>query len=154
MTPAQKKRLLLVVAIIVPALCTVALFCYAMGKNLNHYYALSEIAADQVPVGQDGIRVGGIVEPGSLQRSNESLKIMFRIGDCNDHELKIIYHGILPDLFRAGQGVIARGRLDEKGIFHAREILAKHDATYMPPEVQADLEANGGIASSGARKGC
>lgn len=144
MTPAQKKRLLLVVTIIVVAASALGLLFYAMRQNLNHYYTLSEIAANQAPLEQDGIRVGGIVEPGSLRRSNENLEVIFRIGDYNDHTLTILYRGILPDLFRAGQGVIARGRLDEKGIFHAREILAKHDATYMPPEVRADIESNGG----------
>lgn len=152
MTPAQKKRLFLATGITFTAAAAIGLLCYAMSESIDHYYSLSQIAARQAPVEQDGIRVGGIVEKGSVRRRKDSLEILFRIGDSKHHSLPVRYDGILPDLFREGQGVIARGRLARDGLFQASEILAKHDATYMPQEVRADLAKNGGEPNSGAGK--
>lgn len=143
MKATKKKRLYLIASIF--SLCAVAigLMIYAMGSDLNHYYSLEQIAAGQAPREQAGIRVGGMVAQGSLQREGESLNVSFRITDFRHAELPIHYSGILPDLFREGQGIIARGTLGNDGRFIATEILAKHDENYMPPEVKADMEKSG-----------
>lgn len=140
MKPQRKKRLALIGVIFVLFAAAVGLMLYAMQSDLNHYYSLDEIAAKSVPVEQRGIRVGGMVETGSVKREGESLDVSFRITDFKSPSLTLQYSGILPDLFREGQGVIARGTLGQDGIFRAEEILAKHDENYMPPEVAADLE--------------
>ncbi|MDO5091330.1 MAG: cytochrome c maturation protein CcmE [Cardiobacteriaceae bacterium] len=140
MKPNRKKRLTLISVIFVVFAAAVGLMLYAMQSDLNHYYSLDKIASGDVPVAQRGIRVGGMVENGSLERQGESLDVVFRITDFKHPSLTLHYSGILPDLFREGQGVIARGTLGEDGIFRAEEILAKHDENYMPPEVAADLE--------------
>lgn len=143
MTPAKKKRLKLISIIFSVAIIAIALLLYAMRENLNHYYSLDALAKQQMPVGQDGIRVGGMVESGSLQRQGDTLSVTFRITDFSNPPLTMHYTGILPDLFREGQGVIAKGRLDADGSFYASEILAKHDENYMPPEVAADMKRSG-----------
>ena len=140
MKPLRKKRLVLISGIFVLFAAAVGLMLYAMQSDLNHYYSLEAIVAKDVPVEQRGIRVGGMVEAGSIERVGESLDVSFRITDYRHPSLTLHYSGILPDLFREGQGVIARGTLGQDGIFRAEEILAKHDENYMPPEVAADLE--------------
>lgn len=140
MKPQRKKRLALISLIFVLFAAAVGLMLYAMQSDLNHYYSLDQIAAGQVPVEQRGIRVGGMVEAGSVKRSGESLDVAFSITDFKSPSLTLQYSGILPDLFREGQGVIARGTLGQDGVFRAEEILAKHDENYMPPEVADDLK--------------
>ena len=140
MKPQRKKRLALISLIFVLFAAAVGLMLYAMQSDLNHYYSLDQIAAGQVPVEQRGIRVGGMVEAGSVKRSGESLDVAFSITDFKSPSLTLQYSGILPDLFREGQGVIARGTLGQDGVFHAEEILAKHDENYMPPQVADDLK--------------
>ncbi|MDO4775870.1 MAG: cytochrome c maturation protein CcmE [Cardiobacteriaceae bacterium] len=140
MNPNRKKRLTLIGIIFVVFALAVGLMLYAMQSDLNHYYSLDKIASGEVPVEQPGIRVGGMVEQQSLERKGDSLDVVFRITDFRSPPLTLHYSGILPDLFREGQGVIARGTLGKDGIFRAEEILAKHDENYMPPEVAADLE--------------
>lgn len=140
MKPLRKKRLALIAGIFVLFAAAIGLMLYAMQSDLNHYYSLDQIAANAVPVEQRGIRVGGMVEAGSVKREGDSLNVQFRITDFKSPSLTLHYSGILPDLFREGQGVIARGTLGQDGIFRAEEILAKHDENYMPPEVAADLE--------------
>ena len=125
MTPARTKRLTLISLIFAAFAAAVALLLYAMQNDLNHYYSLQNVAEKAVPLEQPGIRVGGMVEEHSLTREGDSLT------------------GILPDLFREKQGVIARGTLGADGVFRADEILAKHDENYMPPEVRADMQRSG-----------
>lgn len=143
MKPQRKKRLILISTVFLLFTCAVGLMLYAMQSDLNHYYSLDTVATGDVPVEQRGIRVGGMVEAGSLVREGESLSVSFRITDFKSPPLTLQYTGILPDLFREGQGVIARGTLGKDGIFRAEEILAKHDENYMPPEVAADLQKAG-----------
>ncbi len=81
------------------------------------------------------IRAGGMVKEGSIERSKTDLKVQFVISDLQESEVTIQYEGVLPDLFREGQGVIARGELNGSGVFMAEEVLAKHDENYMPPEI-------------------
>lgn len=140
MKPQRKKRLALISLIFAVFAAAVGLMLYAMQSDLNHYYSLDQIAAGAVPVEQRGIRVGGMVEAGSVRREGGSLNVSFRITDFKSPSLTLQYSGILPDLFREGQGVIARGTLGRDGIFRAEEILAKHDENYMPPEVAEDLQ--------------
>ena len=114
-----------------------------MQNDLNHYYSLQSVAENAVPREQPGIRVGGMVEEQSLVREGDSLTVRFRITDFQHPSLAVTYTGILPDLFREKQGVIARGTLGADGVFRADEILAKHDENYMPPEVQTDMQRSG-----------
>lgn len=143
MTPARKKRLTLIGLIFASFAAAVALLLYAMQNDLNHYYSLEQIAAYAAPLEQPGIRVGGMVEDKSLQREGDSLTVRFRITDYRHPPLTVHYTGMLPDLFREGQGVIARGTLLANGDFQADEILAKHDENYLPPEVKADMDKSG-----------
>ena len=122
MKPQRKKRLALISLIFVLFAAAVGLMLYAMQSDLNHYYSLDQIAAGQVPVEQRGIRVGGMVEAGSVKRSGESLDVAFSITDFKSPSLTLQYSGILPDLFREGQGVIARGTLGQDGVFSLKKI--------------------------------
>lgn len=118
----------------------------AFQKNLLYFYTPTQIAAGEAP-GNAVIRVGGLVEPGSVQRDGQSIAVRFTVGDGNAHAA-IVYEGILPDLFREGQGVIAVGKLGADGVFRATQVLAKHDENYMPPEVADSLKKNGQLPSS------
>lgn len=135
LNPRQKRFRLLLLMLAVLSLA-VALLLYAMRSEMNHYYGLDALARGEVPVSQQGIRMGGMVQVGSIQRESDSLRLRFAITDFQNKPLIIDYEGILPDLFRENQGVIARGHLGEDGIFYAREILAKHDENYTPPELK------------------
>ena len=134
----HKKRLGLVLAVLGSAIAAVALIVYALSENLNLFFSPSQVAAQEAGVGQM-IRVGGMVVEDSIVRDNNSLKVQFDITDMQ-HTMTIHYNGILPDLFKAGQGVVVRGVLQDKHHFVAEEVLAKHDENYMPPEVKAALD--------------
>jgi cytochrome c-type biogenesis protein CcmE len=109
----------------------------AFNKNLLYYYSPTQIHAGEAPDARS-IRVGGLVENGSVQREPGSLEVTFVLTDFQK-EIPVSYTGILPDLFREGQGIIARGKLDGNR-FVAEEVLAKHDENYMPPEVKESLK--------------
>ncbi len=115
-----------------------ALVLNAFRSNLVFFFSPSEVMANEAPVGRS-FRLGGLVEEGSVQRQPDGITVHFRVTD-NVETIPVVYSGILPDLFREGQGVVAQGRLGEDGVFHAEEVLAKHDETYMPPEVAEALE--------------
>ncbi len=112
-----------------------ALLLFAMNQDLNHYYSLEQVAKGQAPRNQRGIRVGGMVAKGSFRREGESLAVAFAITDFRNPPLTVHYQGILPDLFREGQGVIVKGQLTDAG-FQGEEVLAKHDENYQPPELK------------------
>jgi cytochrome c-type biogenesis protein CcmE len=116
----------------------VALTTYALRQNINLFYDPTEIAAGNAPK-DVRIRAGGMVEAGSVQRAEDSLKVQFRVTDYSA-SVPVQYDGILPDLFAEGQGVVAMGRLNAEGLFVADQVLAKHDENYMPPEVAESLE--------------
>lgn len=143
MNPNRKKRLIRIGSIFAAAAAAIGFLLYAMRGDLNHYYSLEQIDAGQAPVEQSGIRVGGMVQTGTLKRQGDSLTVQFAITDFKHKPLPVAYTGILPELFREGQGVIARGMLGKDGVFQAAEILAKHDENYMPPELKADMEKSG-----------
>jgi cytochrome c-type biogenesis protein CcmE len=115
-----------------------ALVLNAMQGNLSYFFSPSDVAAGKAPADHQ-FRLGGLVEPGSVQRGREDLTVRFTVTD-NVKKLDVAYTGILPDLFKEGQGVIAQGRLKPDGTFQAQEVLAKHDENYMPPEVADALE--------------
>jgi len=137
MTPRQ-KRMVTVVAILAGVGVATAFALQAFQKNLLYYYSPSQIQAGEAPDARV-FRVGGLVENGSLKREPGSLEVRFTLTDYA-HEVGVSYTGVLPDLFREGQGVIARGKLGPDGTFVAEEVLAKHDENYMPPEVKDSLK--------------
>jgi cytochrome c-type biogenesis protein CcmE len=139
--PVRKKRLFIVLAILAGVGIAVTLALSALQENINLFYTPTQIAAGEAPEGTR-IRAGGMVEEGSVQRSNDSLTVSFRVTDYAE-AVTIQYQGILPDLFREGQGIVALGRVNADGVLVADEVLAKHDENYMPPEVTAALEKSG-----------
>ncbi len=141
MNPVRKKRLYIVLAILAGVGVAVTLALSALQENINLFYTPTQIAAGEAPEGTR-IRAGGLVEMGSVQRSNDSLGVSFRVTD-NNETVTIRYQGILPDLFREGQGIVALGRVNGEGVLVADEVLAKHDENYMPPEVSQALEKSG-----------
>ena len=117
----------------------VALVLVALEENLNYFYSPADL--NTAPPGRS-IRLGGLVEEGSVQRQDDGLTVTFRITDLAE-SVPVTYKGILPDLFREGQSVITEGTLGPNGVFVAREVLAKHDENYMPPEVVDALKKSG-----------
>ena len=116
----------------------VGLALRALNENINLFYSPQQIVDGQAPVGSL-IRAGGMVVEGSVQRSREDLRVSFMISDLQAAQVEVQFEGILPDMFREGQGVIALGTLNTQGVFVATEVLAKHDENYMPPEVADTL---------------
>ena len=141
MHPVRKQRLYLVLFLVVFSSAAAGLVVYALSGNINLFFPPAEVAAGKAPVGQS-IRVGGMVVDGSVQRSDESLAVTFELTDYQAN-VTVVYEGILPDLFDEGQGAVAAGRLNERGVLVASEVLAKHDENYMPPEVAHALEQSG-----------
>jgi len=137
MTPRQ-KRMVTVAAILVGVGIATAFALQAFQKNLLYYYSPTQIQAGEAPASR-AFRVGGLVENGSVQRATGSLEVRFTLTDFSNR-VGVSYTGVLPDLFREGQGIIARGKIGEDGVFVAEEVLAKHDENYMPPEVQDSLK--------------
>lgn len=141
MNAKRKQRLILVLFLVFGVAIAVGLALYALNQNINLFYSPTQIAEGEAPVGTR-IRAGGMVVEGSVIRDTESLKVRFDMTDYAKN-VTVEYTGILPDLFREGQGIVAQGQLDNQGIFQAVEVLAKHDENYMPPEVAEALEAAG-----------
>ncbi len=137
MTP-RRQRMLFALAIIVGVGIAVALALAAIQQNMRYFYDASQIKAGEAPVGVN-IRVGGLVMDGSVRRSSDNADVEFDVTDLKQ-QVRIRYTGILPDLFREGQGIIAIGKLGTDGIVIAEEVLAKHDENYMPPEVAKSLK--------------
>ncbi len=140
MTP-RHKRMLTVGLILAGMGVATALMLQAFNNNLMYFYSPSEIHAGKAPSGRD-FRIGGLVVNGSVAREPGSLVVGFTLTDFKK-EVHVTYDGILPDLFREGQGIVANGRLDASDNFVAREVLAKHDENYMPPEVKDALAGAG-----------
>ncbi|MFS2161602.1 cytochrome c maturation protein CcmE [Pseudomonas sp. Pseusp122] len=141
MNPLRKKRLLIIVAILAGVGIAATLALSALKENINLFYTPTQIASGEAPH-DTRIRAGGMVEKGSLQRSADSLDVKFVVTDFNK-SVTITYRGILPDLFREGQGIVALGKLNSDGVVVADEVLAKHDEKYMPPEVTKALKESG-----------
>ncbi|KLN60639.1 cytochrome C biogenesis protein CcmE [Kiloniella spongiae] len=140
MTRKSRRMYVLVVAIALLASAT-ALVLTALDDNITYFYSPSDLKTKQVTIGR-AIRLGGLVEDGTFEKLGDGLKVKFSITDGAE-TVAVTYQGILPDLFREGQGVITEGSLNEKGEFIAHEVLAKHDENYMPTEVIEALKASG-----------
>ena len=141
MNARQKRRLGLAVAVSVGVAAGVALMLYAFQQNLLYFYSPSQVAAGLVEP-HTTFRLGGLVTEGSVEQVTGSMEVRFALTD-RVHTLPVSYRGLLPDLFREGQGIVAQGKLDETGVFVAQEVLAKHDENYMPPEVAEALDEAG-----------
>jgi cytochrome c-type biogenesis protein CcmE len=139
MTMTPRRRRMMLVALIVLGVGSAAAFALtAFQDNLLYFYSPSDVTAGKAP--KDRVfRVGGMVPEGSFSRPSGSLEAHFVLTDY-EHNVKVSYTGVLPDLFREGQGVIARGRMGPDGVFIAEEVLAKHDENYMPHEVAKTLK--------------
>ncbi|MGX9417299.1 cytochrome c maturation protein CcmE [Vibrio sp. RC27] len=145
MNPRRKKRLAIVLSIVLGLGATVGLTLYALNQNIDLFYTPSEILngkpnGEKPSTGQR-LRVGGMVVEGSVKRDSDSLKVSFDLNDIGD-SITVTYDGILPDLFREGQGIVAQGVLVDSKTIEAFEVLAKHDENYMPPEIEEAMKAN------------
>ncbi len=127
MTPRQRRLGLLLAALVCGGVA-LTLVLNAFRSNLVFFFSPSQIAASEAPTAR-AFRLGGLVVPGSIRREADSLTIHFVVTDTR-HEVPVVYNGFLPDLFREGKGVVARGTLDASGTFRASEVLAKHDENY------------------------
>ena len=141
MKPHRRNRLGVILFIAAGVAGAAALTLFALSRNIDLFHTPTQVAGGEVEAGRR-IRIGGMVKEGSVIRAGDSLQVEFAATDFN-RDVLVRYHGILPDLFREGQGVVAEGSLDEAGVFQATRVLAKHDENYMSPEVKAALEAAG-----------
>ncbi|MDD3762607.1 MAG: cytochrome c maturation protein CcmE [Nevskiales bacterium] len=132
----RQKRMVAVAGLILGLGVAAALGFTAFRKNMMYFYTPTDLVGHSLPANAK-VRVGGLVVTGSVQRGDD-LDVAFTLADC-EHSVPVRYHGILPDLFREGQGIVATGRIDAQGDFVADEVLAKHDENYMPPELQEAL---------------
>ncbi len=133
MKPARKKRLTLIALMVTGVAIGVGFALKALNQNIMFFLTPSDVHAGMAPPDRL-FRVGGMVVEGSVSRPGDGLTVQFDLTD-NERQVTVRYAGILPDLFREGQGIIANGRLNEQGQIVAEEVLAKHDETYMPPEL-------------------
>ena len=140
MTP-RRKRLAIIVGIVAAVGVAAALVLNAFQSNLVFFYSPSQVAAREAPVGRT-FRLGGLVKTGSVQR--EGVQVNFQVTDTVQ-TIPVRYQGILPDLFKEGKGVVAQGQIGPDGVFVAREVLAKHDENYMPPEAADALKRAGAV---------
>ena len=137
----RQRRLMAVVLVLVGISAAAALALTAFRKNLLFFYSPTQVISGEIPQGSP-IRLGGLVTKGSVIRKPQSLEVRFDLTDTV-HTITVVYTGILPDLFREGQGIIAQGRMRPDKVFDASEVLAKHDENYMPPEVAGALAKAG-----------
>ncbi len=135
----RKKRMWAVSLLVIGVALTTALLITAFKQNLLYFYSPTQIAAGEAPLDRS-VRVGGLVKDGSFKRQDGSLTVSFVITDTAK-DIPVTYTGILPDLFREGQGIVARGKVIAGGKFVAEEVLAKHDENYMPPEAADAMAA-------------
>ncbi len=141
MTPKRKQRLIFVMVLIVGFGAAISLALFAFQKNLLYFYSPSQIANSDVEQGQM-FRLGGLVVEGSVVRESDGVTTQFDLTDTAG-SITVSYTGLLPDLFREGQGIVAQGKINQQGVFVAQEVLAKHDENYMPPEVAEALKDAG-----------
>lgn len=137
MHKARKRKLAMVLVMLLVLSAVVALMMYALKQNISLFYTPTQLTAGEA-AGKKAVRVGGMVVKGSIVRSQHDLTVQFQLTDFNK-TVQVSYRGILPDLFREGQGIVALGAMVDKHHFIASEVLAKHDANYMPPEVKQAL---------------
>ena len=138
MKPIRKQRLYLIVLMVAGIAIAVGFALKAFNENLMFFFSPSQVMAGEAP-GNNAFRLGGMVVDGSVKRPGDNLRVLFDLTDFHK-VVTVEYTGILPDLFREGQGIVARGQLNNDGVFVAEEVLAKHDENYMPPEVADSLK--------------
>ena len=134
----RHKRIALIAGGLAALGIAAALILNAFQSNLVFFFSPSQVLANEAPPGR-AFRIGGMVEAGSLKRQDDGLTVRFNVTDTAK-TVPVVYTGILPDLFREGKGVVAQGSLGPDGVFHATQVLAKHDENYMPPEAAHALE--------------
>lgn len=137
MNAVRKRKLTLVLFVLSVIAVVTALVSYALSQNISLFFTPTQLAMGEVKPNQK-IRLGGMVVKDSVVRVSNDLSVQFKLTDFTQTVL-VSYHGILPDLFREGQGIVASGQMIDKTHFKADEVLAKHDANYMPPEVKEAL---------------
>ncbi len=146
----RSRRKVLIIAVVFGVALAAVLGLTAFEENLLYFYSPTQIKAGEAPK-THSFRVGGLVVAGSVKREPDSLKVAFDVTD-NTETMNVEYTGILPDLFREGQGIVAMGNFQPDGRFVAQEVLAKHDENYMPPEVADALKASEKAARNAARE--
>ena len=138
MKAARKQRLYLISLIVIGVGLAATFALKAFNENLMYFFSTTDVVAGKAP--NDRLfRLGGMVVNGSVERPGDTMLVRFKLTDY-DKTVTVEYSGILPDLFREGQGIVANGKLNNKGVFVAQEVLAKHDENYMPPEVEGSLK--------------
>jgi cytochrome c-type biogenesis protein CcmE len=147
----KQQRLVLVIVAVLLLGGASGLVLFALSDSVAFFVTPSDIASGKIDVDKR-FRLGGLVVDGSLERPGDDGLVLFRLTD-QMHEVPVRYRGILPDLFREGQGIVAQGVLGTDGVFVASEVLAKHDETYMPPEVADALKQAGVWRHDGAGQG-
>ncbi len=143
MTPTRKRRLIAVLVIFLGVGAAAVVAMKALKENMLFFVSPTDVKEQSLPAGKR-FRLGGLVAGDSVSRAEDSLVVTFVVTD-GAHSTEVRYDGILPDLFREGQGIIAIGELSPDGYFEAAEVLAKHDENYMPPEVADALEKAGHV---------
>ncbi len=137
MHPIRKQRLIFISVFMIAIGIACALALYALKQNINVFYTPSQLLQTKLSR-QQTLRVGGLVQNASVKHNTSDNQVCFVITD-DHHEVTVYYTGLLPDLFREGQGIVAEGKLRADGAFQASEVLAKHDENYLPPPVAAAL---------------
>jgi cytochrome c-type biogenesis protein CcmE len=138
MKPARKQRLLLIGLMVAGASLATYFGLKSFNDNLMYFFSTTDVVEGKAPK-ETLFRLGGMVIKGSVERPNDGLMVRFKLTDFSK-EVTVEYTGILPDLFKEGQGIVAHGKLNPQGVFIAEEVLAKHDENYMPPEVKGSLK--------------
>jgi cytochrome c-type biogenesis protein CcmE len=150
----RHRRVLMILGGLAAFSVATTLVLSAFNQNLVFFFTPTQVAANEVPQGR-AFRVGGIVEPGSVKRQADGVTVHFVVTDTA-RGIPVVYRGALPDLFREGKGVVTQGRLGGDGMFHATQVLAKHDENYMPPEAAHavksahEAKAGAGYAPAGS----
>ena len=138
MTPLRRQRFILVGLLVLGVSVALGLALLALRENINLFFSPTQVKAGEAPQ-QTSFRLGGMVVEGSVSRPDDDLSVEFTLTDTVE-QVTVTYKGFLPDLFREGQGIVAQGMLNSNGLFEAKQVLAKHDENYMPPEVADALK--------------
>ena len=150
MTPRQKRTWFIVAGVALVG-AAVGLVLFALKNNVSLYFTPTQVYNNEAPQGRS-FRIGGLVEAGSVKRENDGLTVRFSITDTAK-AMPVIYKGILPDLFKEGKGVVAQGKIEADNVFHAEEVLAKHDENYMPPEAVDAIKKAEAAKAGAAQQG-
>jgi len=134
MPPLRRQRLAVVLFLLFGSALTIGVVLFALQENIDLFYEPQKIVGGEAPIAKR-IRAGGMVEKGSLDYESQGLGVSFVLSDLRGSRFEVRYKGLLPGLFREGQGVLVVGQLDASRVFYAKEVLAKHDENYMPPEL-------------------